>query len=269
MISEATISECPTCRRQSIRCPHCGRDSRDDSDGRLPRWCPACGMMLKEQPIESRQRSVVLVMDETLAALKYGPRRHTAAIFFAIVCGLMACVFTYRLYLPPKEPPSGPRIIRETYSVMLPNPDWVFDLDRWQTRAADLAFVATGRSYKGELLIVQVIHPKDAPLTLAALSQQTREQWSRQWQSCLIVSEESMPTTVAGEQAVRIVAVSDPYPGGGFDRFQGDRRRREALLLIHDGLGYRLTAEELDIRFDRVERHFAKFVNSLTFDTAD
>src|SRR5262245_27348383 len=143
------ISECPTCRRQSIRCPYCERDSRDDSDGRLPRWCPGCGMTLKEQPIESRQRSLVILMDETLGALARGPgRRHTVAIFLAIVCGVMVSAFTYGLYLPPKEPPSGPRINRETYSVVLPNKDWVFDLNHWQSQAADLAFVATGRGYK-------------------------------------------------------------------------------------------------------------------------
>jgi len=265
----AMISECPTCHRRTVHCERCGRDATDDSDGRLPRWCPNCGAMLGEPPIQPRHQSLVIVVDETLGALKYGPRRQTALIFVAVICGVIASFFTFGLLSPPKEPPSGPRINRETYSIVLPNKDWVFDLDHWQSQAADLAFVATGRGYKGELLIVQVIRPKDAPLTLDALAQQTREQWSRQWQSCTILSNENSQATVAGEKAARIVAVSDPYPSSGFDRFQYDRRRREAVLLIHEGIGYRLTAEELDVCFDRVERHFAKFISSLTFEKAD
>src|SRR5207249_3387288 len=189
-------------------------------------------------------------------------------IWVAIVCGIMASAMTYGMLTPPPETPPGPWINRQTYSVQLPEKQWQFEPTRWESDGADLVVEGTFRGGKGMLLMVHVIHPQAQPLTLDALVEQTKQQWSQQMAEFVFLSDEGGPTTAAGEKAVRLVAISQPYPQSRRDHFKGDRRRCEAVVLIHEGLGYRLTAEELDICFDRVQERFKMFVASFRVGTS-
>lgn len=257
-------SQCPTCHRQSIVCAHCGRLATDDSEGRLPRWCSGCGAMLTEPTRASRHETLLFAANDLGHTLISGRVRvRTLLLAFAVTCGLLASLFTYGLSLPPKETPAGPRIYRPNYSVQLPEKEWKFEPNRWELDGADLVEEATFRGGKGMLLMVHVIHSRAEPLTLDALIDQTRQQWLDQMPECVFLPDEGGQTAVAGQKAARLIAISHPDPQSGWERrFKGDPIRREAVMLICDGVGYRLTAEEFDTCFDRVTQRFERFVAS-------
>src|SRR5262245_45066495 len=192
------ITECPTCHRTTISCPLCEREAIEDSDRRLPRWCSGCGAMLAEPIAMSRRKSSMFAARDIVGFVRSGRMRPPAPmIFLAIVCGIVASGFTFGMLRPPKDTPPGPRIHRATYSVQLPEKDWRFEPDRWESDGADLVVEGTFRGGKGMLLMVHVIHPQTEPLTLDALVQQTKQEWLEQMRDCVLLSDGGQ-TTVAG-----------------------------------------------------------------------
>jgi hypothetical protein len=259
------VNQCPTCHRRSISCPACGQIAVDDAAGDLPLWCPSCGVTLRktlaEREAESQEDIGHFIMQVRASSAALQPR-HAALLVLAVVCGLLAAAFTYGLLGPPREPVPGLRIVRETYSIQPPEQEWRFSEGRWRAERSDLALEATYRGGHGAQFLVHVIRPPQPALTLDNLVEQTKRQWSDPLRDWHFLDGEGGPTIVANQPAVRIVAVSAPYPATRPDRFAGDRLRREAVLLVHDGIGYRLTAEQYDHSFERMRSRFNKFVTS-------
>jgi hypothetical protein len=259
------VNRCPTCHRRSMLCPSCGRIAVDDAAGDLPLWCPSCGVTLRktlaEQEAEPPEDIGHFIMQVRATSATLNPR-HAALMVLAVVCGLLATAYTYGLVGPPREPEPGPRINRETYSIQPPEQEWRFNESRWRVERCDLVLEATYRGSHGAQFLVHVIRPPHPGMTLDDLVEQTKQQWSDPLRDWTILIDEGGPTTVADQPAVRIVAVSAPYPTTPPDRYAGDRLRREAVVLVHEGVGYRLTAERHDLYFEHMRSRFNKFITS-------
>jgi hypothetical protein len=265
------INRCPTCYRRSIACPSCGQIAVDDNAGDLPLWCPSCGLTLRktlaEQDDEKAENLAHFFMQVRTASASVHPR-HAILIVIAVICGLFASVYTHSMMGPPREPAPGLRIVREGYSIQPPDEDWRFNESRWRNERCDLALEATNRGSHGAQFLVHVIRPMRPGMTLNDLVEQTRQQWSDPLRDWTFLEGEGGPTTVANQPAVRIVAVSAPYSTARPDRYAGDRLRREAVVVVHDCVAYRLTAEYHDFCFEHIRSRFNKFVTSFELSPA-
>jgi len=262
------IDHCPTCHRRSIACPSCGKLAVDDSVGDLPLWCPSCGTSLRKTLADpdgdAREDLGHFFMQVRAASASVQPR-HAILIVIAVTCGLLASVYTHGMLGPPREPVPGMRIVREGYSVQPPDQDWRFNESRWRTDRCDLALEATNRGSRGAQFLVHVVRKPQLGLVLDDLIEQTKQHWSESLRNWTIVKGEGGPTIVAGQPAIRIVALSAPHPMAQ----PGNGLRREAVVLVHNGIGYRLTAEYEDLRFSQQRSRFNKFIASFALLPAD
>ncbi len=183
-------------------------------------------------------------------------------IAIAVVCGLMASYMTAGLLRRDPEP-LPPRIVRETYSIQPPFRGWAFDEDRWRIEQADLALEAKYRGGHGAFFIVHVVRPTSGDLTLDEMMHQMKEEWRLRIAGCRFLSE-AEPTTIAGQPALRLIAMSTPYAKTESHHYAGDRLRREAIVLVHKGVGYRLTYEDNEASFERMRVTFEKLLASFT-----
>ena len=260
------ISSCPACLRRSVCCPQCGRQSGDDNDGHLPLWCRECGADLRSRNGDGKQS-----LEERIRPFFPGessPARRYPLILvgLAVVCGLVASYMTSATLR--RDPEPIPRIVRGTYSIRPPHRGWGFDVERWCSEQADLVLESKYRGGQGAFFLVHVVRPSREELSLDEMARQIEKQWPSQIDGCQLLSR-PQPTTVAGRPALRLVAVGRPYEETTPDHDAGDRRRREAVVLVWEGVGYRLTCDANERRFESARAEFEQLMASLVLIDGD
>jgi hypothetical protein len=173
----------------------------------------------------------------------------------AALCGL-ACAAL--VYLGTREPQLKPKelIVREAFQVQVPTSgDWKMDEERRQKEGADLVLEGTSSAFFPGYFVVQVIRPSSQPVSPVELAEQVKKDWQQQIDGCQFI-ESGTPAPAAGLPALRLVAVGNAVPE------VRDTPRREAYVLIVNGLGYRLNCIGYARNFESLRPAFDELIAS-------
>lgn len=252
-----------------IQCPSCSRTVAHDPNGRMPPWCPTCGSDLKagaapradvpatepaapgssvqvaeppplpatEPPPVSKPKSFAKRLRKELEP----PRSNTArnAIFFvAILCGLLAAFWVNYESAGPPAP-----IVRRTFQVQPPHAGWKVDEERQWLERAELALRLQSRNGDLSYFIVQVVSTAPTKPSLEVLLDQLRKDWQARQPAPKLQNAESGKTALAGQPAHRLTA-------------KIGERRRQVILLIDQGVCFRVTCDAEDQRFESLKHDF-------------
>jgi hypothetical protein len=175
-------------------------------------------------------------------------------LLLLLVGGIIGGLFALRALLPRQGAPAP--IVRQHYSVQPPDRAWEIDEGRQRSSGADLVLRQRPRAGELAYFSVQVVPGDKKPPTVEDLVTRLKNEWQAQMKGCQFLGAAGGTSTMAGQPAVRVVAVG------------GNAIRREAVVVVNGDIGYCLTCEAPEKRFDDLREAFDQLLASFKPTTA-